>query len=542
MTALALPAPSNRSLDASSLPSLADIAQTTALGTLDTAGRLVQAAEQGVDTAAQIVSATVPAVTRFVGGFVLPEHLNRILGTVVDYGAHFTSSIAAAGAKATAQTMTFGAPALVETLRQQVGVSAISGELQHNETSREFLARCFAGNTGEPLIRDGLLCYLELRKELSALQQSADLDQERARKISLDIARLEIKLRDYQDFSSLKMILEKGDEFVTEQHKRINQLARDTAERVVERVECYFQDQCGRYAGKLQGSWSAADTEEKRAQLRTELTQKIAARLQNVFDKELSREETRSQLDALAVDLHSAFGTYRSAFKASMYMVLGVGYATGALHYLANAAGCALQEAVGSTLNWICDGVSSTAHSVKDAITSSAHDVWAYCYKAASDFVTDVIKTNPVLAPLFNAAEATSHAFDKGAKIVGSTVTATQDLAESALSVASDGIDLASEKIGQLLPEASPNYASPYWNGTDRVFVGFGRDGAPIYGHSCISGFPSEPRFGGNSLHLDLLKNFPKEPASAASLLKPGEAPTLDPEQAAELLEWIRKK
>ena len=97
MTALALSAPSSFDLSSSSFPSIPAIAETVALGTLDTAGRVIQTVEQGVDAAAQAVSVAVPAVTRFIGGFVLPEHANRILGTVIEYGAAGVSGIVAGG-------------------------------------------------------------------------------------------------------------------------------------------------------------------------------------------------------------------------------------------------------------------------------------------------------------------------------------------------------------------------------------------------------------------------------------------------------------
>lgn len=542
MTALALTVPSTSALETSSLPSLSDIAQTATLGTLDTAGRIVQAAEQGVDTAAQIVSVTVPAVTRFVGAFVFPEHLNRILGTVTDVAAGFASNLAAMSAKATVQTMTFGAPAWVETLRQGSGVSAVSGELYHNENSHEFLARCFAGNAGDPLIRDGLLSYLDLRKELGGLQQVPDADQNRVTKISRDIARLEIKLRDYQDFSSFKMILEKGEGFVTEQYKRVNQLSHDTAERIIQRVEAYYQDHCGQLAGKVQGSWSAADTEEKRTVLRSELTQKIAARLQAVFEHELNRDETRVQLDALAGDLHSAFGTYRGAFKASLYTLFGVGYATGALGYLADAAGTALKETAGSALNWLYDGACSMVDSVKDAVSTGISNACSYTYHAAKDFVLETVKGDPVLSTVLKAAETTTQTYHAGAEMVSNSVSAAQSLVDSTTSAVSSGFESLADSVSEMLPATTHDYSSPYWTGSSRILVGYGPDGAPMYGTSCISGFPPEPRISSGSFDLDMFKEIGKPQASLTDLLKPSETPALSPEEASQLIEWLRQK
>ena len=500
MTAFALSAPSSLDLSSSTFPSITAIAETVALGTLDTAGRVIQTVEQGVDAAAQALSVAVPAVTRFIGGFVLPEHVNRILGTVIEYGAAGVSGIVAGGAKATVQTMSFGAPAWIETLRNGAGVSAVADHLNQGETSREFLARCFAENTAEPLIKESLLSYLNLRKDLNTLQQQPEIDQGKLTQVSRDIARLEIKLRDYQDFSSLKLVLEKGDEFVAEQHKRINQLAHDTAGNIVERVEQYYQGKCGEYAGKIKGSWSAADTDEKRTALRTALTEKIALRLQGVFDREMSADETVAQLNAVTGELHSAFGTYRSAFKATLGTILGVGYATGAFQYLAQAAGSAI-------VGWAQDGVISAAQSLKESVHSGLKSCYDYFYGVVADSINQMIESNPVIASIKQGAEAVS---DTGDRIRNAVVNSI-------------------ENLKALIPNTN-HYSSPKPKG---VFIGIGPDG-PMYGESCTSGYRPQPSIsaGMSDNDFDSLR---------AALRTPRQDLKLNSDKTAKLLEFLRQ-
>jgi hypothetical protein len=298
--------------------------------------------------------------------------------------------------------------------------------------------------------------------------------------------------------------------------------------RIVERVENYFKDQCGQYAGEVQGRWSSASTEHGRIQLRAELTHAIATRLQRVFENELNSDETRAQLDALTGDLHSAFGTYRGAFKASLYTLLGLGYATGALSHLAEAAGTALKGYTESSVVWMREGVSSASRSILEATLSSVSNLVSFCYTAVTDAVVDAANNDPTFSPLVDAAKSVSQTFHHGA--------------DSTMNAVYGGISTARESALTLLPDTAPNYAAPYWSGTNRTLVGYNPDGTAIHQHSCISGLPATPRVGGER-EFDFLGYEGTRSSYLSDVLRGANSSTnLSPDPTSELLRGLRNK
>lgn len=534
MTDLALPLPASLDISKSALPSVpspAKIAETAGLVALDSAGRLVSTVEQVLDGGAELANATVPAVTRFIGGFLLPEHANRIVGTISEYGTKIATFLGVSTIKGAAQTLTFGAPAWIDASRQWLGVSAITGELDHDDQSNEFLARCIAKQSADPMISDALLQYLDLRKELrkfSALPQQAP---EEVAALSHKIASLEIRLREYQDFSELKQVLNQGEQFIAEQHKKISTIARRTAEQIIDNIGNYYQDRCGSFAGEVEGAWTTAATEDERAKRKEELTLQIAKRLQGVFERTLNESETEAELQMIARDLHTSFSSYGKATKAALFTIFGVGYATGAFNYLAEAAGNALKGTVGSIYDWTRDTATSAWESLKGYVHHGFKSASDALYNSASDAVNHAVQNNPVIQTITSGVETVQHTAE--------TVTQTADSVTSAVS---DTLENATNAVSDFFSSGSPDYSNPYWWKTNKVMMGYSPDGTPLWGESCISGFPSRPRMdpGGFSLKdFDLMLN--RAPLSP-DLLKPSDAPPLDPKTATELLKMLQGK
>lgn len=509
-----------------SLPTVQGAAETTAYATLDAAGRLVSGIENTLDATANIVNTALPETVRFVGSFLLPEKFNNVLSTATEYGTWLATWTTVASIKGATQALTFGLPAWMDTARYNVGVNQASSELIRAETAEDILARSFIENVDEPLIKESLTNYVSLRRELKNINpDGSEAATERLSEISKQLAHLEIKLRDYHDFSALKAILEQRQEFVQQQHSKILSLARSTAERVIEDVEGFYKEKAGPLGGTLDGKWAKAATEEERTALRAQYTDKIASHLMRVFEQNLTTEETQRELARVKEELHSAFGTYGKAIKAGLYSVLGVGYATGALAYAANAASNAVGEYVHSAVDYVSDSISSTLTGIRDGISSYVYTTVDQMNEHMTKVATDMVANNPVV-----------HAVSSG-------IDTAYDFSDTVSTTISNGVESVDNAVGDFFSGGAHNYSSPYWTGTDRVFMGY-VDGQPVYGHSCISGFPSVSRLESMTADYSSLTELVRpEHVDLETLLQPGDKlPQMNEDNMAILMDFLNQK
>ena len=453
------------------MPSLTEGASVAALATVDTAGRAVSTVENVLDTTAQTINTVVPATVRTVCSFLpIPEKVNGALSTVTEAATHASTWLVNTSLQAGAQAFTFGAPAWSQALRQGIAVSGATSEFQHGDSGQEFLARRVAESSENPLIKQSLLKYLELRKQLKAVQSMGTPTAESSvSDLARSIASYEVRLRDYQDFRDLKQVLDEGRRFADEHHKQINTLAVETADRIIDNVENYYKANVGTLAGEVEGNWAKLKTEEQRAAARGTLRDKIALRLQKVFNSEMNSSETTSELNSVSQELHVAFESYRHALAGAIGTTLGVTYAAGGVRMALEGAWASTKHLFEATCSWAGGAISSGVSGVYGWI--HAHTIGAVegISSWISQTVSDAIASNPLVQGAAKAAE---------------TVTALPAKID----------DLAEGLRDSVFGSSSPDYSSPYWTGSSRVMVGVDEHFRPIYGHSCTSGLPATPR------------------------------------------------
>ena len=468
-------------------PPTPNLIKASALAAIDTTGRVVNSVESVMNSVAHSVNTLVPATVRGVCSFLpIPEVVTRTINGAAETTTNALTWLTNSSAQFAIQAATFGAPAWSQAIRQGVAVSGAAEVLNKQDGGSEFLARCIAESSDEPLIKGSLLAYLDARKELKALRtDSAEGQSARVQELARDIASYEVKLRDYQDFRDLKQVLEQGSAFVEHEHKRINELALEKADRIIAHVEHYYQDELGSAAGTVKGTWEDSEGSGPRAESRDALRDKIAARLQKVFDRELSSEETTKEISNISGDLHSAFGSYRSALKAAVSTVLGVGVATGALKTVLSAVWSGAEQLFGHAASRLGEGMRGLCSMVSEAISSRLEAI----AQSIKDAGWEMIAT-----PIHKAAETAS-------EIAG---------------VVSDGLSTAGETVQDALTAvdktifgpSAPDYSHPYWTGSSRVMVGVDDAFQPVYGESCISGFPSQPRVESITSNISGLADF----------------------------------
>ena len=369
--------------------------KSTAIGALDSIGSFASTVDKTLDSVASTVNEAVPATTRFVLSILpVPEAVNNVIVGVTSAVTRVATWTTRLVADAALQTVTFGAPAWSQAARQGVAVSGATDSLETNESSREFLARCIAESAAAPAVRSSLTSYLDLRGELSAAQKSGN--SEKITELSERIAKLEVSLREYQEFRDFKSALEHGPKFVEAQHEKITALAATTADAIIARVENYYKTTVSGDRETVKGKWSEQSSPEERDAMRNRLKKQIAARLHTVFTKELSSQATMAEIEKVGSDLHEAFGTYRMGFKAAMGSLLGASAVTGALSTALTSAWAGAQQVAARASAWL-GGVGAgigamVVNKVKETVTKKVNEAVAPIADAIKGSIETVAK------------------------------------------------------------------------------------------------------------------------------------------------------
>ena len=447
-------------------PTEGEVATVASLAALDTTGRIVSGIEQLLDKTVQAINYAVPAAAHTVGSFLpVPESVNSFVSNSLGFGAR----VLTATTKESLQGAAFGATAWTRALRQSVAVNGATDELSTTRSSRDFLARCIAESSQQPLVKESLLSYLALRSKLQELRENPSPDSQKLSELAQSIASYEVKLRDFQDFRDMKAALENGPHFVEEQYSRINTLAAAKADLLIAKVERFYQDHVGSIAGEVEGGWTRLETEDERSAAKAKLRDQIAARLRKVFESELSSEETTSELAKVSQDLYEGFDCYRAAFRGAVGTALGVLFITGGLRGALEAAWEGASYVASGATSWVGDQIGSTFSSftgwIGEQVTTRATEL----YEWAKDAVVTAIYENPIT----KAGEA----------VVSAGVEAATAIQEG-----------AGQLADAIMPSAPPDLSHPYWTGSSRVMTGVDEHFNPLFGESCTSGFPFTPR------------------------------------------------
>lgn len=435
--------------------------KSTMIGALDSVGTFASKVDRTLDSAANAINEAVPATTRFVLSLLpLPEAVNNVLVGATSVATRVATWVTRTVADAALQTVTLGAPAWSQAARQGVAVSGATDTLETNENSMQFLARCIAESAEAPAVRSSLSRYLDLRKELRAAQESKDATK--LESLSGEIARLEVGLRDYQEFRDFKAALEQGPKFVQEQRKKIDTLAETTAERIISRVENYYRNATSGDAEVVKGAWDEKASPQEREAARNRLRDQISKRLHGVFTKELSSQETMDEIEKVGSDLHHAFGTYRMGFKAAMGSVLGATAITGALgHALSTAfaAGQQVATRAASSFGALGAGIGAlVATKVKETVAA---------------------QVNAVVGPVAEAIKAKVEAVKEVPEKVANA-------AETAVVAA----EVTKDKVADKINEVGTAAISPSDAIQEPSIMKIEPQGV-MKGESCISGLPS---------------------------------------------------
>lgn len=351
------------------------------VGVVDLAGRSVEAFEQGLAEAKSITDETVPAVVRFVGAFILPEILNFQVARLASIATKLGTTVLAAGGNGMLNTVTFGAPTWLKTIRDAVATSNESLQQEWN-SGAEFLARCLADNADRKILTDDLIKYVELRKQLHRAEHQQGTGSPEAQGLQRSLMQLESSLRDFKDYQTVKAALDQGLAFVQKNFDQIVTLAEKTADSIIKRAENFYTDRLGSFGAKIEGSYKARSSDAERLAARNELRDRIAMKLKQVFANELEKDDVRKSLGAVRSELLDSFGAYREGLMALSYVGWGAAYYTGGLAYLTKEA---LEYAGGikdATFAYMSEAAG-------EAWTAATQYVWDHTFGALQAAVTD---------------------------------------------------------------------------------------------------------------------------------------------------------
>jgi hypothetical protein len=204
-----------------------------------------------------------------------------------------------------------------------------------------------------PIVKNELRLYLQVRNELDALQRSQAIDPQQIAAVQHRLIELETGLQSVAEFQTLKTILERGVDAITDKFAFIEGLAERTANRVVEQAEVTLGGLPLRIDGN---SYDSSDPEQRTKALGI-LSSKISADLQDIMRHELSSAEAGQRLGKAFSKLRDAYGTYQEARAAIAYGALGALWASGALFPLLKTAASSAFSLAGSATSALWKGV-----------------------------------------------------------------------------------------------------------------------------------------------------------------------------------------
>lgn len=275
---------------------------------------------EGVDLAAKAVEVAVPGATELVTGFILPEHVGRIVNKTVEKTTKAATFIGKNVAKVSANVFIFGAPAWIEAFRSGLAVNDANQELKKVKSGVDLTAINFLEHLKDEKIKEDLSNYYNFRESLAELRKDPEKNAEEIKELSGKIAFFEVNYKDNADFSNLKAILENSREFIENNELLIQQLAEETADKMIANVENFYKNRVGGLSDKVEGGWLNIITSPEAG--RKKLVGIIAERLKSVMNAEVGKDEVQKELKKITRELLSAFAVYRKFVKAAVYLIL----------------------------------------------------------------------------------------------------------------------------------------------------------------------------------------------------------------------------
>lgn len=351
------------------------------VGAVDMAGRSVEALEQAVAACKSATDETVPAAVRFVGAFLLPEVLNYQVARVASIATKVGTTVLTSGGNAMLNAMTFGAPTWLKAARSALATS--NETLQQDWSSgAEFLARCIAENADRKILKDDLIAYVDMRRQLHRVEQQHGVDSPEAQNVQRLLIQKESSLKDYKDYQMIKAALDQGMTFVQDHFEQIITLAEKTADNILKKAENFYVDRVGGFGAKIEGGYKDMGSDAERLSVRNELRDRIATKLKQVFANEMKGDDVRQNLRAVRSELLESFGAYRQGMTALSYAALGAAYYTGGLTLVTNEA---LQYADG-----VKDAtVSYLGNAAGEAWSATTKFAWDHTFGALADALSD---------------------------------------------------------------------------------------------------------------------------------------------------------
>lgn len=371
-----------------SIPELSRLAKTTALGGLDLAGRVAQGIDAAIETVADTVSTSVPKGARFTTSlFPLPDKVDNVIVGTIDFITQGGMWLAKITATASVQAFLYGAPAWMQAARTGVAVYGTTAELQHGDTSAQFLARCLGEHSLPAKHRETFHGYIDLKKKLTASAESKPLSRSAAQALEQQLARYTVTLGNSIDLSLIDAALAGASAFTKQSPDTVKHTAEKMAASVLENIEGFYTKHAGRSAGTVSGTWASTKDSASRSARRKQVESDIATRLGSIFSADLSPHETAVKINKIAATLNSSFGTYRQGFIGLLGTTLGIawhsgvllshaavawGYITGSVGYVVKVSTNAIRKGITSAVSWgkdkVKDSVDELTSDLKETI------------------------------------------------------------------------------------------------------------------------------------------------------------------------------
>jgi hypothetical protein len=293
-------------------------------GILEGGTKFKDIVEGTVDVTGEAIRKAAKMGSKVLTGFIPEGHVAMVADKAVGLGVDLGVGVGKGLAKASFHIFTVGGFYWLDAMRQHLAVAEATSEFSGVKNKKEVTAVSYIEHLKDPEMQTNLKNYYKLRKDLSKLRENSEKNKENISEIAGKIAEFEMLYKDSVDLSVFKSILEKGQEFISQNKNLISELAETTAEKIIAETEGYYQNKLGRLAGKVKGQWLEAVGDQPGD--REKLKEKIKERLYQVMAEEMADKKVSAEIAKINSDLKKTFGIYSRYLKAALYSVMGLAW------------------------------------------------------------------------------------------------------------------------------------------------------------------------------------------------------------------------
>jgi hypothetical protein len=357
------------------IPKTFEIVKKGGLYLVDISGQVADGIQDKIDSATSSLNKLAPSCARsLISNFPAPDNFDDLAVKSVTFITQGTSALVKLAATTGVQAVLFGAPAYAQALRSVVAVWGVTGGLKEGDDSQQFLARCMAKLDPDPNSRDTLLRYVSYRKQLTAESLSSNSPvnlQSNIRPASHLAARSVFSNPAVLD--EIDSVLDQSSSFAKNNPDRTKQIAHEIANKLIQEVEQFYQNNLAPDSSTVATSWSKLDSSRGRESELARHQRSIASRLERIFKGDLNPEQTATQINKISALLNSAFGTYRATLRGGTGTLLGVAWMSGALlswaavtwGYITGGVGRAVRYSVKEFNKFVASGVTMVHEWIK---------------------------------------------------------------------------------------------------------------------------------------------------------------------------------